>query len=297
MVVALDAGHGGKDPGAGYNGRQEKDDVLKLTKAVGQILSDSGVEVFYTREEDIYETPYKKTQDANGANADIFVSFHRNSSEYPNQYSGAEVLLYDESGIKKTLAENILEGMENAGFKNLGTDIRKDLVVLRRTQMPAVLIEAGFINTDADNEIFDREFDTLAKGIADGILKSIGRMSAKAPENYSSVMATENDEEKDVFISYAEKNGVEDAKDPEKASGCNCNCTEVLYRVQVGAFKNREYADRLLNGLLSEGYPAFIVYDNDLYKVQVGAFKNLSNAVRMEYNLRQKRYNTYITTK
>ena len=56
MVVALDAGHGGKDPGAGYNGRQEKDDVLKLTKAVGQILSDSGVEVFYTREEDIYET-------------------------------------------------------------------------------------------------------------------------------------------------------------------------------------------------------------------------------------------------
>ena len=207
------------------------------------------------------------------------------------------MLLYDESGIKKTLAENILEGMENAGFKNLGTDIRKDLVVLRRTQMPAVLIEAGFINTDADNEIFDREFDTLAKGIADGILKSIGRMSAKAPENYSSVMATENDEEKDVFISYAEKNGVEDAKDPEKASGCNCNCTEVLYRVQVGAFKNREYADRLLNGLLSEGYPAFIVYDNDLYKVQVGAFKNLSNAVRMEYNLRQKRYNTYITTK
>ena len=46
--VALDAGHGGSDPGAVYNGRQEKDDTLDLTLAVGDILKKNGVDVFYT---------------------------------------------------------------------------------------------------------------------------------------------------------------------------------------------------------------------------------------------------------
>ena len=65
MLIALDAGHGGTDPGAVYNGRQEKDDNLKLAMAVGQILKDAGVDVVYTRDKDLYETPFKKATDAN----------------------------------------------------------------------------------------------------------------------------------------------------------------------------------------------------------------------------------------
>ena len=53
MLIALDAGHGGSDPGAVYNGRQEKDDNLKLAMAVGSILENAGVDVVYTREDDI----------------------------------------------------------------------------------------------------------------------------------------------------------------------------------------------------------------------------------------------------
>ena len=53
--VALDAGHGGSDPGAVYNGRQEKDDTLDLTLAVGDILKKNGIDVFYTRTNDEYE--------------------------------------------------------------------------------------------------------------------------------------------------------------------------------------------------------------------------------------------------
>mgnify|MGYP000431805829 FL=1 len=174
MLVVIDPGHGGSDPGAVYNGRQEKDDVLRLGKAVGALLEARGVDVVYTREGDVYETPFKKAQDGNSAGADYFVSIHRNSSEYPNQYSGAEVLVYSDSGIRRELADNILEGMEKAGLKNLGIDERKDLVVLRRTQMPAVLVEAGFINSDKDNETFDRNFDELAQGIANGILQTLG---------------------------------------------------------------------------------------------------------------------------
>ena len=47
--IMLDAGHGGRDPGAVYNGRQEKDDTLRLALAVGEILQNRGIDVEYTR--------------------------------------------------------------------------------------------------------------------------------------------------------------------------------------------------------------------------------------------------------
>ena len=98
--IVLDAGHGGTDPGAVYNGRNEKDDNLALAQAVGKILEDNGVDVVYTRTEDIYQTPFEKARIANQSGADYFISFHRNSSPEDNQYQGVEVLVYDKSGIK-----------------------------------------------------------------------------------------------------------------------------------------------------------------------------------------------------
>lgn len=71
------------------------------------------------------------------------------------------------------MARNINNQLEDAGFKNLGVDERKNLVVLKRTKMPAVLVEVGFINNDKDNYLFDEEFDSIAQAIADGILESI----------------------------------------------------------------------------------------------------------------------------
>lgn len=60
--IMIDAGHGGRDPGAVYNGRQEKDDVLELALAVGQILEDAGLDVEYTRTTDVYESPSEKAR-------------------------------------------------------------------------------------------------------------------------------------------------------------------------------------------------------------------------------------------
>ena len=71
---------------------------------------------------------------------------------------------------------------------------------------------------------------------------------------------------------------------------------ETYYRVQVGAFSNRENAENLLNLLLADGLPAFLLYQNGLFKVQVGAFVNLTNAINMERKVREMGYNTYITT-
>ena len=169
-LIVLDAGHGGANPGAVYQDRQEKDDVLALTLAVGRILENRGVDVYYTRTSDVYESPTQKALEGNQTGADYFVSIHRNSSPYPNQYSGIESLVYNRYGAAARMADNINQQLEAVGFLNQGVNQRQDLVVLNRTQMPAVLVEVGFINTDVDNQLFDQRFDDIAQAIADGIL-------------------------------------------------------------------------------------------------------------------------------
>mgnify|MGYP000285521215 FL=1 len=171
--VVLDAGHGGVNPGATYNGRRESDDALALVLAVGEILENNGVEVVYTRTTDVYESPYQKAMEGNESGADYFVSIHRNSSPYPNQYNGVESLVYSRYGAAAALAANINEQLEQVGFLNLGVNERPNLVVLNRTQMPAVLVEVGFINTDGDNQLLDERFEETAQAIADGILQTI----------------------------------------------------------------------------------------------------------------------------
>lgn len=173
-LIVLDAGHGGSNPGATYNGRQEKDDALALVLAVGDILERNGVDVYYTRTTDIYESPYQKAEEGNEVGADYFVSIHRNSSPYPNQYTGVETLVYSNYGEAARLANHINEQLEEVGYINQGVNERPNLVVLNRTQMPAVLVEVGFINTDADNRLLDERFDETANAIAEGILETIG---------------------------------------------------------------------------------------------------------------------------
>lgn len=327
--IALDAGHGGSDPGAVYKGRQEKDDTLDLTLAVGDILKKNGIDVYYTRTTDEYETPFKKATDANNSGADLFVSIHRNSSENPNQYSGVETLVYSDTGLKAEVARNINNQLEDAGFKNLGVDERKNLVVLKRTKMPAVLVEAGFINNDKDNYLFDEEFDSIAQAIADGILESIpsGRpgntssnKSNRTDNNNNSSNNSNNNNSSNGQMnnsgraasasidSTAMVNSIPPDNEvfsvPVSSSNImpQCPCdnndydteNEALYRVQVGAYRNKDNADRMLNSLLMDGFPAFIIYEDGYYKVQVGAYRILLNAIKMEQRLRRLRYSTYI---
>lgn len=173
-TIVLDAGHGGSDSGAVYQNRIEKDDTLALTLAVGNILEQNGVNVIYTRTNDIYESPAQKADEANEANADYFISIHRNSTPVPNSYSGVESLVYDSYGRAYEMAANINEQLNAIGMNNLGINERKNLVVLRRTSMPAVLLEIGYVNTDTDNVFFDQRFDDIANAIAQGILETIG---------------------------------------------------------------------------------------------------------------------------
>lgn len=256
--IVIDAGHGGStDPGAVYKEREEKNDNLNLALAVGNILSENGIDVVYTRTDDTYQTPFEKAQIANEEGADFFLSFHRNSSPNPNQYSGVESLVYDLSGTKSELAKDINGALGELGFSDLGVSARPGLVVLRRTRMPAVLIETGFINNDSDNLLFDEKFDEIAQAIAYAILGTLDESKALQTESSS----------------------------------------PILYRVQTGQFRQKANADNQLYELQDMGYPAFILEEDGFYKVQVGAFRNLENAIKMERRLRTDGFSTWITTR
>ena len=83
------------------------------------------------------------------------------------------------------MAQKINAQLETVGFVNLGVQARPNLVVLRRTRMPAVLVEVGFINSDTDNQLFDANFYDIAQAIADGILETLDGSMSEAYMNYS----------------------------------------------------------------------------------------------------------------
>ena len=265
--IMMDAGHGGRDPGAVYNGRQEKDDTLRLALAVGENLQNNGIDVEYTRTTDVYETPYEKAMEANEAGVDLFISIHRNSFPSDNTAFGVESLVYDLSGLKYEIAESVNQQLEAVGFRNLGVKARPNLVVLKRTKMPAVLIEVGFINSDVDNRLFDENFNDIALAISDGILDVL-RDNSLIPES-------ETDPGSDT----------EHAPDMKP---------EPEYRIQAGAFRNRMYAERLLGELLEQDYPAYIDDSGAYARVQVGRYTDMNQAVAMERRLKRDGYQTVL---
>ncbi len=287
--IVVDAGHGGSNPGAVFEGRRESDDALRLAMAVGKILESNGYDVTYTRTSDVTQSVGQKAAIANEEGADLFVSIHRNAAEYPGQYSGIQTLIYNDSGIKKQMAENINSNLEALGFRNAGVSIRPNLVVLNSTQMPALLVEAGFIDSDTDNRLFDSRFQAMAQAIADGIMETLEGTrvtSSNVPEEEPQVEERHRPPHRPPMMRPPMP--PMQPMPPEEP--------EELYRVQAGAFRERQNADNLLQLLENDGFPAFIVYQDGLYKVQVGAFSRLSNAIAMEREVREKGYNTYITT-
>ena len=204
--IVIDGGHGGADPGAVYEGRQEKDDNLALALSVGRILEQNGIDVVYTRTEDVYDTPFEKATIANNSNADYFVSLHRNAVPTPNTASGIETLVFADRGMAGQIARAINSELEGLGWKNLGVIERPNLVVLKRTKMPAVLVETGFIDNDTDNAMFDEEFDSIAAAIAGGILSAIG---VNHEENSLSGLERDDDGQgiDDDIIDYGDDEG------------------------------------------------------------------------------------------
>lgn len=180
IIVCLDAGHGGTDAGAVNGDRLEKNDNLRMALAVRDKLENAGSErltVLMTRTDDTFLELQQRVDLANENGATLFVSLHRNSG------GGKGVEVWTSSLKEKAecrLAQYIMDGLEQAGVQKVrgvkhGTagNPAVSYTVVGRTEMPACLVELGFIDNDEDNALLDRHCDAYAQAIADGILRMV----------------------------------------------------------------------------------------------------------------------------
>lgn len=171
--ICIDIGHGGSDPGAGYKGRKEKDDNLKLGLAVSKEFRRHGILVDETRTTDITLSLEERSNFENKKKYDLFISFHRNAFK-PEQANGVETFTYINQTLKaKNLAHKIQKALVGVGFTDRGVK-KANFHVLRETKAPAILIEVGFLDNTKDNQLFDSKFDEIVKGISKAVLDEVG---------------------------------------------------------------------------------------------------------------------------
>ena len=185
-LVAIDVGHGGKDPGAegildGSHVIWEKELNLPIALRLYDLLSAAGVNVQILRDQDVYMGLYERPEAANILNADLFVSIHNNSGESVTS-RGTEVLYYQKVGeegyglFSKEVASLVQQELvAEIGLPNRGTHSRPQLAVLNKTMMPAIIIEGGFLSNPEDLAIMlTEEFIAgYAAGAARGIIMAL----------------------------------------------------------------------------------------------------------------------------
>lgn len=293
IKIMIDAGHGGYDNGATYEGRKEKDDNLALALAVGEILQAQGYDVEYTRTEDVYDSPVQKARIGNESGADFFISIHRNSSPTPNQYNGVQTLIYDNSGIKAVMAENINKELEEVGYRNINVAERPNLAVLRRTKMPALLVEAGFINSDIDNNLWDTKFSETAEAIARGIDETIRAAGLAAADAQGRSTVEMSSDRISVFADMTESEDNRGSTGNGSVVPGGSDDTQT-YQILTGIYRSFGAASYQMNRFINEGYLATIYEDEGLYQVRVGSYENIDEALIAQRELRDKGYDTLI---
>ncbi len=170
-VVVIDPGHGGPDPGAVGNGLRETDIVLDISRQITALLQQQGVQVIMTRNAEFDLDLQPRVDIAENANATLFVSIHANAISLSRpEVNGVESYYYSSGqSLAQTIHRSILESI-NMGDRGVR---QARFYVLRRTSMPAVLIETGFITGAEDSrKLASPEFRTrMARAIARGILR------------------------------------------------------------------------------------------------------------------------------
>ncbi len=180
-IVVIDPGHGGSQPGArGKEGNRtiyEKDITLAIGLKVAERLAKQGASVIMTRAEDTGIGLYERTTIANGAGAHFFISIHCDSNTRPNSASGTTVYYHRDDPDSRALGQAILNeivkvsGLPSKGVRSDTTLYASGLAVLRTSQMPAVLIEVGYLNHAYDRKklLNPRFQDAIADAIVRGL--------------------------------------------------------------------------------------------------------------------------------
>ena len=176
-VVALDAGHGGRDPGKiGVNGVLEKDINLQITCKVKELLENDGIKVVMIRESDTdmgtkREDMAERTRKINESKADFAVSIHQNSYTSPD-VSGAQVFYYQESDEGKHLAEILQKELLTVDKNNKRqAKANENYFLLKKAEIPVVIVECGFLSNpqEAGKLVTEEYQDLISNAIVRGI--------------------------------------------------------------------------------------------------------------------------------
>ena len=184
IKIYIDQGHNPSSPNAGAegNGFVEQDLTYEIGIRLANLLRSNGnfdVRVSRPTPQSSLGTSNStslraRVDGANAFGADYFVSLHANASSNP-AVSGSEVLVYSSPSVASELGEDILLWLNRiTGLRNRGIVNRPGLYVLRKTQMPAVLIEMGFISNLNDATLMNNSPELFAEGIYNGILQYTG---------------------------------------------------------------------------------------------------------------------------
>ena len=175
MRIVLDPGHGGKQPGASYYGLKEKDVVLDIAlKVHDRFVMEPKFWVALTRMSDVYVSLRDRCLMANAYCAKYFISLHCNACR-SHKARGAEIFYYKGSKRGRKVAELFEPYVKNfidQPFRGIKESER--LYVLKHTDMPAILIEIGFIDDIQTNELLKR--DAVRKHIAGLIVEGINKL-------------------------------------------------------------------------------------------------------------------------
>ncbi|MDK2887794.1 MAG: N-acetylmuramoyl-L-alanine amidase [Thermoanaerobacter sp.] len=178
VVIAIDPGHGGPDPGALGNGLREKDITLRIARRVASLLSEQGARPLLTRDGDYEVGLYERADMANRAGAEIFVSIHINANVNPSVQGTATYILSPAGGGDPGRRE---ESRKLAGYiqaqlvKRLGLEndgvLEANFAVLRTSTMPAVLVEVAYISNPREAALLTQDWfiEEAAQGIVQGI--------------------------------------------------------------------------------------------------------------------------------
>lgn len=171
-TFVVDAGHGGHDPGAVNSnlGLHEADIALIIADKLADLLISVGATVIMTRLDNTFVGLSNRAKVANTNNADAFISIHLNSADN-SKATGYEVLTYSDKGKAAELAKLILANLTVLPWPNRGLKARTDLTVLKKTAMPAVLVECGFINNDEEAKMLNTS--STQQVIADAIFDAV----------------------------------------------------------------------------------------------------------------------------
>jgi len=217
-----------------------------------------------------------------------------------------QALVYSTEGKEAVaLGEAINENLEKLGFQDLGVEAIPDLIVLHKTQMPAVLMEVGFINSDKDNELWDEKYTEIVQEIVSGIEETVPLK--RQTWNEHSIQEEANFARENHLVSdragwntdfYRKDNDISEGNEEDVLQQPVWREVQPKrkFYVQTGLFKYDVNAAYQLERLQMLGYDGIIHYEKPYYGVWIGGQENLDEAVETQRQLQEHGYQTLIVS-